>query len=327
MPDKITTMQVPYCPVCGDCGLVRYSNVLDLLFGAEGSWSISKCKNNSCGILWLNPRPIREDIYKAYRTYYTHESASKLSIIRHFKVLLLRIIIKLATLFMSLSREKFELSSLYLHGATPGRLLEVGCGNGYYLDYMKKKGWAVDGLDFDPMAATAALKKYGIPITIGSIEESSYSDDTFDAIIMKHVIEHVYDPISTINIAFRKLKIGGRLIVITPNAESYGLHKFGKYWRGLEPPRHIHIFSSRSLETIAKRAGFSEAFVHTTAANAWTILMSSIKLLGVRNSRINKIIKSPFRLLIYALKYQYEEAKANKKLLNVGEECILQATK
>ena len=327
MSSKIATTKVPCCPVCRHSGLLRYSNVIDFLFGTEGSWSISKCKNNSCGILWLNPRPIPEDIYKAYRTYYTHDSAVKFSIIRLFKDLLLRIIIKLATFFMSLSHEKFELSSLYLDGVSPGRLLEIGCGNGYYLDYMKKKGWTVDGLDSDPIAAAAALKKYGIPITIGSIEDSPYSDDTFDVIIMKHVIEHVYDPVLTINIAFRKLKIGGKLIIITPNAESYGLNKFGKYWRGLEPPRHIHIFTTRSLETIAKRSGFSKVCAHTTAANAWTIIMSSMKLLGMHNIRINKITKSPLRLLIWALKYQYEEAKENKKLLNVGEECILQATK
>ena len=77
----------------------------------------------------------------------------------------------------------------------------------------------------------------------------NYPADSFDAVIMSHVIEHVPQPRELLAECARLLKLGGRLVMLTPNAESFGLDYYGRCWRGLEPPRHLQIFSQPALET------------------------------------------------------------------------------
>jgi SAM-dependent methyltransferase len=85
----------------------------------------------------------------------------------------------------------------------------------------------------------------------------NYPADSFDAVIMSHVIEHVPHPRELLTECARVLKPGGRLVMLTPNAESFGLDYYGRCWRGLEPPRHLQIFSQLALEQIAKQAGLN----------------------------------------------------------------------
>jgi len=103
-------------------------------------------------------------------------------------------------------------------------------------------------------------------------------ENSFDAVTMHHVIEHVFDPIATMREIYRILKPGGMVVAVTPNAESQGLRIYGSNWRGLEPPRHIQIFSPQALESTARKAGFESVRVYSTAANAWMVLSTSMQI-------------------------------------------------
>src|SRR5206468_4239492 len=136
----------------------------------------------------------------------------------------------------------FEFSVFYLPSMRDGRLLEIGVGSGQMLAAMRTHGWQVEGVDLDPAAVRNAQAK-GLPVKLGTLEEQNYPDCSFDAIVMSHVIEHVPAPVSFLNECRRVLKPHGRLVLITPNSDSLGHRLYDRNWRGLEPPRHLHIFN------------------------------------------------------------------------------------
>jgi 2-polyprenyl-3-methyl-5-hydroxy-6-metoxy-1,4-benzoquinol methylase len=108
----------------------------------------------------------------------------------------------------------------------------------------------------DPVAAGVA-RSNGAEILAADISELGANCEAFfDAITLSHVIEHVHDPVDTLIRCHRMLKPGGYLWLETPNADSVGYELYGRYWRGLEPPRHLVIFNSAALEMTLARAGF-----------------------------------------------------------------------
>jgi SAM-dependent methyltransferase len=92
---------------------------------------------------------------------------------------------------------------------------------------------------------------------------------------MSHFVEHIHEPLQLLRECHRILTPGGRLLILTPNAASWGHRKFARCWRGLEPPRHLHLFSPPSLRRLLTLAGFKEMAVTTTMRNAGKILRLS----------------------------------------------------
>ncbi len=134
-------------------------------------------------------------------------------------------------------------------------LLDVGCGDGSFLERVVSIGWAAAGVDFDPVAIKNA-KKRGLDVRLGGIEVFSDRLAQFSAITMSHVIEHVTDPIATLEKALELLKPSGTLYLDTPNIDSIGYKKFGKHWRGLEVPRHLVLFNWPALKDLLWRLGY-----------------------------------------------------------------------
>jgi SAM-dependent methyltransferase len=131
-----------------------------------------------------------------------------------------------------------------------------------WLSTMRDLGWRVEGVDFDPAAAAAAAAR-GLAVRCGSLERQAFPDATFDAITMSHVVEHLPDPLQTLTECARILKPGGRLILWTPNTASLGHHLLKQCWRGLEPPRHLHLFSPASVRALLEKAGFPRISVRS----------------------------------------------------------------
>jgi ubiquinone/menaquinone biosynthesis C-methylase UbiE len=170
---------------------------------------------------------------------------------------------------------------LSAHGAREGKLLEVGCGSGDMLKLMQELGWHVEGVDFDHKAVENAQRK-GLHVSHGALEAQAYPDNHFDAITMSHVIEHVPDPVLLLSECYRILSPGGRVVIVTPNSDSWGHAKFASSWRGLEPPRHLHVFNPQSFTILSQKVGFRILKVFTTIrnANAQFIASRSLRLTG-----------------------------------------------
>lgn len=173
-------------------------------------------------------------------------------------------------------REIIGGSVRWLEASEGGRLLDVGCGNGSFLDKMRQLGWEVAGVEPDGEAVAIARERLGLEIFKGALDEARFPDESFDAITMNHVIEHVPDPIGLLKECYRIMKLNGRLTIIIPNITSFGHNKFGEHWRGLEVPRHLTLFSPAALQTCAESAGFTARVCTCARSACWMWAASSL---------------------------------------------------
>lgn len=318
----------PFCYLCGSQGNLLYSGLKDRLFGAPGEWSLRKCSNPECGLVWLDPMPIEEDISKAYQDYYTHEKEGEERKGRNIEIVLkkvLRFFFRGVLRMTLISRQRWRQDRMYLDKQRPGKLLEVGCGDGSRLNKMRKMGWDVEGQEVDPEAAGYAKTKYDLIVHLGDLKSLRLPESSFDAVIMNHVIEHVYEPVALLAECRRILKPNGLLMAITPNIESYGHGYFGPNCRILEPPRHIHIFSQKTLKQVAVNAGFEKCETWTTPAKAESIATGSYE---IEKDCFRETDKYPL-LSIYLSSILFQIMASATHIIrpDTGEECILKAVK
>ncbi len=320
---EIRTSRCHECYLCGAQGSELYAGLSDRIFSVPGLWNFKRCSNTLCGLIWLDPMPLQEDIALAYQFYYTHNSKLDTDLFTLVYRSLRGAV--LGTMGFSGIRTR------YLGKQTPGKLLEIGCGTGDYLALMRTLGWTVEGVEIDPVACQRARQIYDLDVYEGEVVSKDYSMNSIDAIVMNHVIEHVFDPVRLLKECYRITKPGGRVIVITPNAVSWGHNKFQMNWRGLEPPRHIHLFSQNTMKKCAELAGFTKVIATTTPANAEYFFRDSLDIyrynnqnVGInhKNSRRTEIMRKGIRNL-RALLQQINEFRQWKRDASVGEEVVM----
>jgi SAM-dependent methyltransferase len=155
-------------------------------------------------------------------------------------------------------RHAYLASLSHLEDLQPGKLLEIGCGSGAFLRSAKAAGWKVVGLDFDERAVQGCVAS-GLDVRAGDVLTEQFDAGSFDAVVMNNVMEHLHQPVETVSKVHSLLKKGGRLVSVTPNPRSLGHRIHGGAWRGLEPPRHLNLFSPPALKKMAVSVGFSSA--------------------------------------------------------------------
>lgn len=321
--NKIGVHDVPSCELCGAQGRKLYTDLADRLFGAPGYWQMKQCINPDCGMLWLDPMPLAGDIGMAYENYYTHHKFGndRRKSLSHFVMESLRQSLAWMT---NLNATKQSRQYQYLQKKPAGRLLDIGCGAGDYLNLMRTIGWVVEGVDFDAAAVKNARDQFGIKVHEGQLEDINFPDRSFDAITMNHLIEHVFYPVKLIQECRRLLKPNGSLVIITPNSKSLGHKFFSRDWRGLEPPRHLHIYSPASLKLVAIKAGFDKVEIFTTPANAEGIFRGSYSIKKSQDfdkCGMNYFLNSYERLK--AALMQAIEASKIKTMPMIGEEVVM----
>jgi SAM-dependent methyltransferase len=293
LQDVISTEARPDCYLCGRRGEVIYRDLDDRLFGAPGSWTLKQCPGSDCGLIWLDSMPTEKDIGKAYRNYYTHEDGTTqkpakpgtfkrlkraFSLARDKGYLALRYdaadgasaLGKLAGLMVYLHpmhKTKLDFNAMYLSVRSAAKLLEIGCGSGRQLEFLRQLGWQAEGLDLDPAAVKAASAR-GLTVHAGSLKEQRFPDGSFDAVVSSHVIEHVHDPVGLLRECGRILRPGGRLVIVTPNTASWGHMWFRSNWLALDPPRHLHLFNPISLRHAAEQADLRICHLTSTVRDA-----------------------------------------------------------
>lgn len=268
--------EVKQCPVCcSEKREILYKGLRDrVFFCAPGEWTLHRC--NGCGSAYLDPRPTPGMIHLAYESYFTHQPPLKVADLSPFGKLR-RIFANgyrnwrygtnerpasglgvLIAWLMPNMRAALDVSFRYLPRPRTGqRLLDVGCGNGAFLLRAQSAGWDVMGLDFDPKAIEAA-KQAGLDVCLGGMSALAQEKEQFDIVTLSHVIEHVHDPNRMLRDCFRLIKPGGYLWIETPNLNAEGHRLFGENWRGLEPPRHLVLFTRTSLCAALHEAGFNQ---------------------------------------------------------------------
>jgi 2-polyprenyl-3-methyl-5-hydroxy-6-metoxy-1,4-benzoquinol methylase len=324
---EIRTQPRPRCLLCGAEGRKLYASLADPFFDAPGVWDFKQCPTEACGVIWLDPAPVAGDLHLAYKAYFTHsEEAGGLARSKNARELLYQIYrftMSLPAALTGLASSKRRLRVMCLGDLTPGKLLDVGCGDGAFLSRMRDKGWAVDGIDFDPKAIQSAKLKYGLELRQGDLRSAGFGDRSFDAVTLSHVIEHVPDPLALLQEVHRILTVGGRMALTTPNPSSLGHEQYGSSWFGLDAPRHLHLFPLRTLSDLAGRAGFKVLESSSSAANADIFIGASISIETAPEHKALHLPPPSLTRTLKAIQWQYREHFTLKSRPDCGEEGVL----
>jgi 2-polyprenyl-3-methyl-5-hydroxy-6-metoxy-1,4-benzoquinol methylase len=175
-----------------------------------------------------------------------------------------------------------------------GRVLDVGCSTGDYLEFLKKLGWKETwGIENNPRPAEFARERKGLTIYAGSLDENFQPPHSFDAVTAWHVLEHVRDPRDFLRSAHRVLKNGGQFLLGLPNVEAADRQVFGPYWWPWEVPRHLWHFDAGSLSRLLAEAGFKVERV-TYSAHPNPLILSvrtwATRRLGIKSLRLARML-------------------------------------
>ncbi len=228
---------------------------------------------HGCGAAYLDPRPTTDTIGLAYAGYYTHalpepRKTGEGGRLRHalkngylnrrfgyaFKPSVAAG--ALALRLLPFHRRRCEGAVRHLPRREAGKLLDVGCGNGAFLDLMRSQGWSVFGLDVDPEAVRVCQER-GLDVRHGTVHDCSFPEASFDAITLSHVVEHLHDPVAVLRRCHWLARVGGRLWVETPNFGSASHTHFGRHWMALDPPRHLLLLDDEALRRLCAEAGWA----------------------------------------------------------------------
>lgn len=276
----------------------------DRMFGLPGTFSENRCTN--CGLVRVNPVPKNIQEYYPPKYYYSYTREPKKSFFGALRSYL--ITHKLFALVPAIPQQ------------APGRLLDIGCGNGDTLVLLKMIGWDVYGIDIDRRAIEIARKRGIRNASLGTYKDlNKYPDGFFDVIRMYHVIEHLDDPNKCLSLAYRKLKKGGEIIIGTPNVGSTVARLAKQYWYNLDCPRHMHLFTPGTLGKLVKRRKFIIKDIFFGSAGGW---VGSIQyMLEETLSRDIDFINNPFIvILFYPLEWILDK-------LRLGDVFVLYAKK
>ena len=337
--EGIRAEDVPRCPLCGGEGATVYRDLRDRHWAVHGAWSLRRC--GACRFAWLNPRPLPEEMPNLYRGYFTHRAppiqprVEDEGILRRWQRAVLSELgyeiggqpgvgglADQALRFLPWVREEYQRFVYYVPGPPRGTLLDVGCGDGAFLDRMHDLGWRVRGLEPDPEAAAVARGRHGLDVTEGSIEDANLPPEAFHAITMNHVIEHVRDPVLALMKCRRALEPDGILVLITPNIDSWGHRNFGQSWWGLDPPRHLYLFSRTTLLNALGAAGLTAQSTRTSALRAYWYHRSSSAIRATGRADISKGFS---KLSFSDHAFRYAEYAMTHVRPDAGEELVVVA--
>lgn len=316
----------PRCIACDGQGVELYDELSDYLAGTPGTWRMVRCARASCGMLWLDPKPLAADLIKAYATYHTHTRPTRGAAALGLSALnaACKLTNHLLELGSDLGRQRRRLRTMFIGDGPPGRLLEVGSGSGRFLDRMRRAGWQVQGTDFDPAVAQRVRDKYGLQIDVGDLVALQYPADAYDVVAMSQVIEHVHDPLALLEECRRVLRPGGRLVLSTPNAAGLAHRRYGKYWRGLEPPRHLHLFTPGALAACVHACGFEVQSLQTLSAESAGIYRASDE---IRKAQGGGAVGSAARSIVCSWLLRHVEYRRTRRDPTAGQDVLLVALK
>jgi 2-polyprenyl-3-methyl-5-hydroxy-6-metoxy-1,4-benzoquinol methylase len=241
------------CPVCAE---TQSRTVLTQMHR-----SLQRCK--ACGFLFVLPRPSREELARVYSEDYFEAGVAD------------------ALAYRSPVFEEC-LDRLDVHRPYRGRLLDIGCGTGEFLEAATRRGWEVCGVELSVRAAQLAREK-GLDVRCCTLSSAPYASGSFDAITCLDVLEHVADPLQDLQRARELLAPGGLFVIRVPNTvfhlwKTRACTALGVNDVGLQMDYHLNHFTPKTLVRTLRRCGFRaislevgapETVAHAAWASPW----------------------------------------------------------
>ena len=217
--------------------LICNSKNLESLPGYKAT-HLSKC--GACSFVFAQAIPSMEELEKHYEGYSRNDYLSPVTIKRYNELLD--------------QMEPFRKTN---------KLLDVGCGIGYFLEVAKERGWEVYGTEFTDEAVTICTDK-GIHIQKGILDPNNYDSASFDVITSFEVIEHINNPIEELENFNSLLRKGGLVYITTPNFNSLLRYRLKEAYNVITYPEHLSYYTPRTLKRAFKQSGFTCKKIETT---------------------------------------------------------------
>ncbi len=215
------------CPICQNASHREYLRARDHRTGDP--FTLRQC--DGCQFVFLHPIPPNLDRY--YPTSYRRYG-------RFTQTLMAR-------------SQQFRARSWARLFLTPGRALEIGCGEGWMLRALQQRGWRVLGIERALAAAQHAASLNHIPMLAGDVT-TLRPEPTFDLILLHHVLEHLPNPMTTLQQCAALLRPNGLLLIVVPNLDSWQFKFSRQHWFHLDVPRHLSHFTPATLSHALSRA-------------------------------------------------------------------------
>ena len=219
------------CPNCGDKNISKVILAKDFTVSGE-QFEIWECKN--CTQRFTQNIPGADQIGRYYQSeeYISHSDTKKGFV---------------NNLYHSVRKRT-------LQQKTKGNILDVGAGTGAFLNTMKNAGWNCTGIEPDETARKNAKDLYDINLKEAK-ELFSLSPQTFDAITLWHVLEHVHELHSYVEQLKNLLATNGKLFIAVPNYTSADAKIYGTFWAAYDVPRHLYHFSPKAMKILLNAHG------------------------------------------------------------------------
>jgi SAM-dependent methyltransferase len=254
------------CPLCRAPDAIVLCAERDLALGVPGRFPLSRCEG--CGLLYQNPRVRRDLLDRMYPADYPpHARDPDLGRVLRDRSPAVRHVLARRLGYTHLEperagagdrvRTRLRRRRILKHfppwiGA--GRLLDVGCATGRFLQQMAAVGWRVSGIELDPEAAAKA-RTVTADVTLGDPADLTLPRASFDLVTAFHVVEHLPDPRRAVSNMLEWLAPGGLLVIEVPNVGGWGGALFGRYWSGLDFPRHLTHFTPTTMRALVEQCG------------------------------------------------------------------------
>lgn len=247
------------CPSCGKQKLTRFLQAKDYTV-SKNTFDIVQC--SACDLLFTNPRPETAQAGYFYKSenYISHSDTQEGLVNKLYHT------VRKITL-----RQKAALIQSHQHGEK--NLLDIGCGNGHFLNACKMQGWNTYGMELDTETANRAalLTRQNIFPNLQAIPSLTQ----FELISLWHVLEHVYELDEYFEFFKTSLAEKGKLLLALPNSESYDANYFKEFWAAYDVPRHIYHFNPKTIQALASKHGFKLVEQHGQLFDSFYIALLS----------------------------------------------------
>ncbi len=239
---KTKNMAVVYyssCPVCQYTQLQPFVTSKDYAVSGE-TYQIVRCEQCKTALTQNSPDVANIGQYYQAESYISHSNTRKGLINNLYHIVRNYMLGRKKTLTEQVTAVK------------EGKLLDIGCGTGYFLDTMQQTGWQVQGIEVEEKARNFAIQSFGLQVNSPEVLPT-LQPESFDVITLWHVLEHLHNLNSYLNQLLQLLQPQGTLIIAVPNYDSYDAKHYGKEWAGWDVPRHLWHFCPTSIDILAQR--------------------------------------------------------------------------
>lgn len=206
-----------------------------------------------CGLGFAADIPVREELERRYADYYSDQNTTISAVTR---------------------KRQVEFLGMFEPYRTRNRILDVGCGCGFFVETALGAGWDAYGTEVS-RSAERYFRARGLPadqIFVGEVGVAGFEEGSFDVVTMFEVIEHLRDPAGTLAAIRCVLREGGVLYLTTPNFDSLSRYLLGSSWSIILPTEHLFYFTVGPLGRLLRRTGYRIRSSRTTGFNYYEVL-------------------------------------------------------